>query len=251
MPTARVQRHPRFSRGRHLATSPAAALVAYAVALAYFALAGSLPDLGDRDATAIVSGAIGMLALAACTFTLLPARDELPALAALAVGGLLLGGALTAAGVDAGANVAKVLFAASAGMLLAAWLSLPQLVVVIPVFVAAIDIASVLTGPTSVLLREHAPALDYLSFSVPAWGGGTEQLGVADVVFLGFYAAAAWRHRLRRKATAAGLVLGLTAAVVVGVLADRALPVLPALALGLLLPNLDRLGPLLAAADEG
>ena len=238
--------HPRY-----LATSPVAALLAYAVALAYFALAGSLPDLGDRDATAIVSGAVGMLALAACTFTLLPAREELPALAALAVGGLLLGGALTAAGVDAGANVAKVLFAASAGMLLAAWLSLPQLVVVIPVFVAGIDLASVLAGPTSVLLREHSPALDYLSFSVPAWGGGTEQLGVADVIFLGFYAAAAWRHGLRRTATAAGLVLGLIAAVVAGVLADRALPVLPALALGLLLPNLDRLGPLLATPDEG
>jgi hypothetical protein len=231
---------------------PAAVLAAYAAALAYFALAGSLPDLGDRDATAIVSGAVGMLALAACTFTLLPARDELPALVALAAGGLLLGGALTAAGgADAGANVAKVLFAASAGMLLAAWLSLPQLVVVIPVFVAGIDIASVLTGPTSVLLREHSPALDYLSFSIPAWGGGAEQLGVADVIFLGFYAAAAWRHGLRRTATATGLVLGLVAAVVAGVLTDRALPVLPALALGLLLPNIDRLGPLLRAADEG
>jgi hypothetical protein len=226
-------------------------LIAYATALAYFALAGSLPDLGDREATAIVSGGVAMLALAACTFTLLPARDELPALVALAAGGLLLGGALTAAGVDAGANVAKVLFAASAGMLLAAWLSLPQLVVVIPVFVAGIDIASVLTGPTSVLLREHSPALDYLSFSIPAWGGGGEQLGVADVIFLAFYASAAWRHGLRRTATAAGLVLGLIAAVVAGVLTDRALPVLPALALGLLLPNLDRLGPLLASPDEG
>jgi hypothetical protein len=69
---------------------PAALLVAYAAALAYFALAGSLPDLGDRDATAIVSGGVAMLALAACTFTLLPARDELPALVALAAGGLLL-----------------------------------------------------------------------------------------------------------------------------------------------------------------
>src|SRR2546423_2174110 len=212
MPTARVQRHPRSSRGRDLATSPVAALAAYAAALAYFALAGSLPDLGARDATAIVSGAVGMLALAACTFTLLPARDELPALVALAAGGLLLGGALTAAGADAGANVAKVLFAASAGMLLAAWLSLPQLVVVIPVFVAGIDIASVLTGPTSVLLREHSPALDYLSFSIPAWGGGAEQLGVADVIFLGFYAAAAWRHGLRRAATPARPAPGLVAA---------------------------------------
>jgi hypothetical protein len=230
---------------------PAAVLVAYAVALAYFALAGSLPDLGDRDATAIVAGSVAMVVLAACTFSLLPARDELPALVALAAGGLLLGGALTAAGVDAGANVAKVLFAASAGMLLAAWLSLPQLVVVIPIFVAGVDIASVLSGPTSVLLRENSPALDYLSFTVPAWGGGAEQLGVSDLIFLGFYAAAAWRHGLRRAATAAGLVLGLVAAVVAGVLSDRPLPVLPALALGLLLPNVDRLGPLLARDDDG
>ena len=230
---------------------PAAVLAAYAAALAYFALAGSLPDLGDADATAIVSGAVGMLALAACTFTLLPARDELPPLVALAAGGLLLGGALTAAGSDAGADVAKVLFAASVGMLLASWLSLPQLVVIIPVFVAAIDVASVLAGPTSVLLRAHSPALDYLSFSIPAWGGGSEQLGVSDVIFLGFYASAAWRHGLRRTATAVGLVLGLIAAVVAGVLSNRALPVLPALALGLLLPNLDRLGPLLQAEDEG
>ena len=230
---------------------PAAVLAAYAAALAYFALAGSLPDLGDGDATAIVSGAVGMLALAACTFTLLPARDELPPLVALAAGGLLLGGALTAAGSDAGADVAKVLFAASVGMLLASWLSLPQLVVIIPVFVAAIDVASVLAGPTSVLLRAHSPALDYLSFSIPAWGGGSEQLGVSDVIFLGFYASAAWRHGLRRTATAVGLVLGLIAAVVAGVLSNRALPVLPALALGLLLPNLDRLGPLLRAEDEG
>ena len=56
---------------------------------------------------------------------------------------------------------------------------------------------SVVTGPTSVLLHEHSPALDYLSFSVPGWGGGGEQLGVADVIFLAFYAAAAWRHGLR------------------------------------------------------
>jgi len=71
------------------------------------------------------------------------------------------------------------------------------------------------------------------------------------VIFLGFYASAAWRHGLRRTATAVGLVLGLIAAVVAGVLSNRALPVLPALALGLLLPNLDRLGPLLRAEDEG
>jgi hypothetical protein len=230
---------------------PAAVLAVYTAALAYFALAGSLPDLGGRDATAIASGVAAMLVFAACTFTLLPARDELPALVALAGGGLLLGGAFTAGGVDAAANVAKVLFAAAGGMLLAAWLSPPQLVVLIPIFVAGIDIASVLTGPTAVLLHERAPALDYLSFSVPGWGGGGEQLGVADVIFLAFFASAAWRHGLRRTATVVGLVLGLIAAVVAGVLTDRALPVLPALALGLLLPNLDRLGPLLNPEEAG
>jgi hypothetical protein len=234
-----------------VARGPAAVLAAYAAALVYFALADSLPALATTDATAIVSGAVAMVALAACTLTLLPARDEPAALLALAAGGLLLGGALTATGADPGANVAKALFAASAGMLLAAWLSLPQLVVLIPVFVAAIDVVSVLAGPTSVLLRERSPAVDYLSFSIPAWGGGGEELGVSDLVFLGFYASAAWRHGLRRTATAVGLVLGLIAAVVAGVLTDRTLPVLPALALGLLVPNLDRLGPLLRTDDGG
>src|SRR2546423_15350976 len=97
MPTARVQRHPRSSRGRDLATAPVAALAAYAAALAYFALAGSLPDLGARGATAIVSGAVGVLAPAACTFALLPARGELAALGRPAARRLLPGRGLSAA----------------------------------------------------------------------------------------------------------------------------------------------------------
>src|SRR2546423_4622622 len=88
----------RIQGARRVVRGPAAVLVAYGGALAYFALAGSLPELGTLDATAIVSGAVGMLALAACTLTLLPARDEAGALLALAAGRPLLGGALTAAG---------------------------------------------------------------------------------------------------------------------------------------------------------
>ena len=231
---------------------PAALLVAYAAALAYFALAGSLPDLGDRDATTIVSGAVGVLALAACTFTLLPARDELPALVALAAGGLLLGGALTAAGADAGANVAKVLFAASAGMLLAAWLSLPQLVVVIPVFVAGIDIASVAGGPSELLARDSSRAGEFLSVYLPAWGGGRAGvLGLADLIFLAFFAASAWRFDLRRRATGIALMLALPATVVIQLELDVTVPVLPVLAAALLLPNLDLLPAMLTRADTG
>ena len=117
--------------------------------------------------------------------------------------------------------------------------------------------AAVLTSPVAALAA-YAAALVYfaLADSLPALGTTdataiASKLGVADVVFLGFYASAAWRHGLRRTATAIGLLLGLVAAVVAGVLTDRTLPVLPALALGLLLPNLDRLGPLLSTDDGG
>jgi hypothetical protein len=61
----------------------------------------------------------------------------------------------------------------------------------------------------------------------------------------------AWRLGLRRAATAVGLVAALVGAVVAQVLADTALPVLPALALGLLVPNLDRIPSMFAGARGG
>jgi hypothetical protein len=158
----------------------------------------------------------------------------------------VLAGALQAAHAGPEANVAKVLFAAALGMLLARAFDTPPVVVAVPLLVAGIDIASVLAGPSSVLIHQQPRVVDFVTFSLPLWDGrGSSQLGLSDLVFLAFYASAAWRYGFRRRATAAGLVLGLVAALTAGVLTHSALPVLPALALGLLVPNLDRVGPVL------
>jgi hypothetical protein len=233
---------------------PAAVLALYGAAVAYFVLADDLPSLGGGDARAIVSGAVGMTVLAACALALLPLRDDPIVLVPLAVGGGLLAAALSLDTVDfaAGANAPKALFAAAFGLLLAWWLASPTLLVAVPLLVAGIDIASVAAGPTSTLIREQPDAIDFLTFHLPLWGGGGfGQLGISDLVFLGFFAAGAWRFGLRRRATLAGLLLGMLATLVVGVLADEALPVLPALALGLLLPNPDRLSRAVAAERRG
>jgi hypothetical protein len=231
---------------------PAALLAACGAALVYFETAPSLPSLGDVHATEIASGTAGMVALAICALALLPARDELPALALLALGGGLLAGALTAAHAGPGSNVLRVLFAAALGLLLARVFDAPAFVVAIPLFVSGIDIYSVVSGPSAVLIREQPHAVEYLTFQLPIWGGERAgQLGMSDMIFFSFYAGMAWRLGLRRAATAAGLVAALVGVVVAQVLADTALPVLPALALGLLVPNLDRLGSMFAGARGG
>jgi hypothetical protein len=63
------------------------------------------------------------------------------------------------------------------------------------------------------------------------------------------FAAWALRYGFRRRATIAGLTLGLVGALALGLLLDRTIPALPLLAAGYLLPNLDRIPALLRYAD--
>ena len=107
------------------------------------------------------------------------------------------------------ADVTKALFAAALGMLLAWALGTPAVVVAVPLFVAAIDIASVADGPSELLARDSSRAGEFLSVYLPAWGGGRAGvLGLADLVFLAFFAGSAWRFGLRRRATGIALMLG-------------------------------------------
>jgi hypothetical protein len=112
----------------------------------------------------------------------------------------------------------------------------------VPVFVAVVDIWSVAAGPTSRLVQSTGDPVDVLSFDLPAWGGGSAgRLGLTDAVFLGMFAGWAWRFGLRRRATLAGLGLGLLAALVLSLAFDEPIPALPLVAAGYLLPNADRL----------
>lgn len=233
---------------------PASLLAAsYAALLAYLLLTPALPDVGGTgDVNTLLSDATTLLGLGACVLALLGARDEAFGLALVAVGAGLVAAGVTEAGSIPLAGVSKALFAAALGMLLARLLADPAVVVGVPLFVAAIDVASVAGGPSRLLARDSSQAGEFLSVYLPAWGGGRAGvLGVADLVFLAFFAAGAWRFGLRRRVTAAALLLALPAAVALQLALDVTIPALPMLAAALLLPNLDRLPGLLARGRSG
>ena len=226
-----------------LATSAFAVPLA---AFAYFLAAPLLPALPAGDATVLVAGSIGLLLVGGSTLALLPAYETLIAPLLVALGAGLLVAAFNsdgANGVGAGANVVEALLAGAAGLLFARWLAAPAIAAAVALFVAVVDILSVAFGPTSRLLDEGTGRVDALSFDLPAWGdaGSAGHLGFSDAFFVALFAAWAWRFGLRRGATIAALLLGLLAALVLSVALDRAIPALPFVAAGYLLPNADRL----------
>ena len=237
---------------------PGLATLAFAAplaAFAYFLAAPALPALPAGDATVLVAGTIGLLMVAASTLALLPARETLIGPLLIVFGTGLLVTALNsdgARGVGAGANVPEALLAGATGLLLARWLAGPAIAVAVPLFVAAIDVWSVAAGPSSRLLAGGTQRVDVLSFDLPAWGqaGSAGHLGLSDAVFLAMFATWAWRDGLRRAATIAGLLLGLVGALVLSVALDRAIPALPFVAAGYLLPNGDRLWELLRRRES-
>lgn len=228
-------------------------------ALAYFLAAPALPALAPGDETVLVAGGIGVLLVALTTLSLLPARETLIGPLLITLGTGLLVAALNIdgeGGVGAGANVVEALLAAALGLLFARWLATPLIAVAVALFVAGIDVLSVWNGPSAQMFDDGTDRVDPLSFDFPAWGGGASagHLGLSDALFVSMFAAWALRYGFRRGLTLAGMVLGLLASVALSVAFDQAIPALPLIAAGYLLPNLDRIGRLLgherqAAAD--
>jgi hypothetical protein len=240
-----------LSRRRRRPGPGTLALGAPLAALAYFLAAPALPALPAGDTTFVVAGGVGMLMVAASSLALLPAYESLAGPLLIVLGAGLLVAALDAAGVGAAADVPEAMLAAAIGLLFARWLATHVIAIAVPIFVAAIDVWSVASGPTSRLLNDGTDSSDPLSFDLPAWGdmGSAGHLGLSDALFLSMFAAWAWRYGLRRVATLVGLTLGLLGSLALGLLLDRAFPALPLLAAGYLLPNLDRLAALLSHAD--
>jgi hypothetical protein len=223
---------------------PAALLIAaYGLALAYFLVTPALPDVGGAgDVNTLVSDIPATLLLAACVLAFVPARDDAAALALLLAGAGLVAGAATVADAIPLAALMKALFAGALGMFLAWVLAEPAVVIAVPLFAAGIDVASVAGGPSELLSRSGGRANDFLTVYLPAWGGGRAGLlGVVDLVFVGFFAAGAWRFGLRRRVTGAALLAAFPATVGIQVALDTTVPAIPVLAAALMLPNLDLL----------
>jgi hypothetical protein len=232
---------------------PGPVTLAFAVPLAaqiYFLCAPWLPALAAGDETVLVAGTVGILLIAITTLALLPARETLVGPLLIILGSGLLVAALNidaAAGVGAGANVVEALLAGSFGLILARLFATPMSAVAVPLFAAAVDVVSVWNGPTARMLEESAERVDPLSFDLPAWGGDASagHLGLSDAVFLAMFASWAERYGFRRRLTLLAMVLGLAGTPALSIALDEAIPALPLIAAGYLLPNLDRIWKLL------
>ena len=230
----------------------AAVLAPYGAALAYLLLAPSLPRLHGAETAAIVAGAIGAVLLAACAATAAPTGDSRLLLVLALIGAFLLVAGLEAANVGAAASMPEALLYGLIGGGFAAVFDTAALALALPLFAAVVDAATVLGGGPGALSQASPPRGDALTLDLPAWGGGSVgHVGIVDMVFLGAFAAYARRHRLRRRAAAVGMAIGLAGAFATQVVADRPIPALPFIAAGMLLPNLDRLGALFRRATQG
>jgi hypothetical protein len=91
------------------------------------------------------------------------------------------------------------------------------------------------------------------SLDLPDWHNGltAARLGLADVVFTGAYATYARRLGLRFAASAIGMAVGLAIGLALSVSLNTALPELPFLGAGFLLPNVDLLPGLFRADGAG
>lgn len=219
-------------------------------ALAYFLAVGELPAISG-EAGLYVAGAAGALFVGLAALAPLGGRDDPLGLVVFGLGAALLAAALAASDVGAAANPVEALLGAAAGLLFAWAFALPGAVVALPLLVAGIDVASLLTGPADGV----APAsrVDVLTFDLPAWGGGASvaRLGLLDATFLALFAAWSLRFALRPWIAIPLMVAGLVGAVVLGVALDRAIPALPFLAAALLAPAPDRIAALLRRPASG
>ena len=209
--------------------------------LAYLLLAGELPGGGE-----VVPAILGTVAVAACALAIVPARDEPVALAIFGVGAALLAVALNARDATVGATPVEALFGAAAGLLFAYGFSLPAAVVALPLVVAGIDAASLL-GSGADVVRTSASDPDVLTLDLPSWSDGEAlpRLSLIDATFLALFTAWSVHYALRARLAVPLMVLGLAVAVVLTIELDRAIPTLPFLAAGFLLPAIDRIGHLL------
>jgi hypothetical protein len=187
-----------------------------------------------------VPAVLGAAALAACALAPLPGRRDPVALSVLGVGAALLAVALDASDVVVEATPAEALFGACAGMLFAFGTGTAATVVAVPLLVAGIDLAAVLAGGDGIGRGDSG----VLSLTLPG-GPDVPALGLLDAVFLAAFAAWALDYDLRPKVALVALPAGLAVALVLAIATGGAVPTLPFLAAGLLVPSVTRLPHLL------
>lgn len=235
---------------------PAAVLAALVAGQLYVSLAGDvLSAPADVSDAALASGAVGICVLVLVLSAVAALGDEPVLLALAGAGGWLLAAVLNAGDAVAAATVAELVAWGSLGVLFAVATQTPALVLVLPVFVALVDLGTGLGdgGPTTGLLMSGDPRGDVLSLVAPGWDGRPPpaRLGVTDVVFLAVFLTYARRFGLKPAAVGIAAAAWLVAVFALELRQDVLIPAVPVLAAVLFAVNLERLGAVFRAARSG
>ncbi len=233
---------------------PAALLAVVGAALAYVLVAPELPQLHPPELSALVACGVGLGFVMAIVAGLVAVADAPLALVPALAGAGLLVAALDVNDAAAAATPFEAVLFGCLGVAFAVVFDAPAMAIALPLFVAVIDIVQARTGGSAGLftLSTSRPG-DALTLELPDWGTGlaAARLSVPDIVFVAAFAAYARRLRMRERAAEIGMFLTLLAAAASEILLDSELPTLALIAVGYLLPNVDRIGPLFARAPEG
>jgi hypothetical protein len=170
----------------------------------------------------------------------LPFRDDrrVPYLALLFA---ILAVIFTVASFDVPANFARLAAATLFAWWFLTFFETLAWVVLVACVIPWVDALSVWRGPTKTITVDHPHVFSVLSYAFPVPGRhGAANLGIPDLLFFALFLAAAAQWRLRVYATwvCEVALLGLTIAATV-YFDLSGLPALPAVAIGLLLPNAD------------
>jgi hypothetical protein len=169
------------------------------------------------------------------------ARGLLPVAIALGV----LTYAFHAAGWGTPENLTKLCAVALAGFWFLQYFEVESWVVLVAVIIPWVDAYSVFSkhGPTHNIVAHHMHVFTTLSYALPRPGKDFgANLGIPDLLFFALFLAAAARFRLRVAWTWLAMVAALGATFAIAVWRDLSgLPALPAVSLGLLVPNADLL----------
>jgi hypothetical protein len=237
-----------------LVRGPAALLAVVGAALAYVLVAPELPELHPPELSALVACGVGLAFVIAIVAGLVAVADAPLALVPALAGAGLLVATLDVNDAAAAATPFEAVLFGCLGVAFAVVFDTPALAIALPLFVAVIDIVQARSGGSAGLfaLTTSRPG-DALTLELPDWGTGlaAARLSVPDIVFVAAFAAYARRLGMRERAAEVGMFLGLLAAVASEVLLDSELPTLALIAVGYLLPNVDRIGSLFARAPEG
>jgi len=235
---------------------PLAIVLTLVGAQLYLLLAGDLlPARQNPSDAALIAGSVGICVVVAAAAAIVPLGDEPVLLALAAFGAGVLAVALAAADVGAQASVAEAVAYAAVGSLFAIATQTPALVLVLPLFVGAVDFGSGLIGGGEAvgLVMTGDPAGDLLAMAVPGWEGRPDpaRLGIAEAVFLGVFLTYARRFGLRPLSVIAGCASWMVAVFALELRQDVVVPAVPVLALVLFAVNLDQLRALSRLARDG